>query len=1054
MRWRRLVGGALAGGLVCTVLLTGNGTGTASEAAGGAERSVTLITGDRVTVAGGLRSVVPGPGREGMSFYTNEYNGKVHVIPADAARLVGTGRLDRRLFDVTSLIAEGYDDAARDTLPVIVTATEGQRVALRAAGRDLPSINGIALDVAKNATSPLWNEMSAAGSGINRIWFDATVRATLDHSVPRIGAPAAWDAGYTGTGTTVAVLDTGVDQTHPDLASREVAERNFTESPDSVDRFGHGTHVASIVAGNGPKYRGVAHGASILDGKVLDDSGRGKLSWAIAGMEWAVAQGADVVNLSLGAEDSPGEDPMEAAVNALSAEHGTLFVIAAGNSGPGQYSLGSPGTADAALTVGAVDREDRLAQFSSRGPRVDDGAIKPDITAPGVDIVAALHAEGAIGEPVEPGYVALSGTSMATPHVAGAAALLAQKNPQWTGSQLKAALTASARNNPESSPYEQGSGRVDVAAALDQTVTTEPTSVSLGTAAWPHDDDQPVTREFTYRNAGPTEVTLRLALETTAPAGMFTLNTEEVTVPAGGTAAATVTGDPRVATVDGPYGAAIVATAGETRVTTPVAIDRERERHDLTLDIRDRSGNPAADYEAFVYGLDEDLLVNAYDEDGTPTVRLPVGDYVVAVSIKGEGVTSHLVHAPLALTADATVVLDARTAEPVKVTPPDPKAELALFDIGYVVLPPDRNPLLAAILADDTTVVETAHSGAGLPADQFVARVNTQWTRGTDFYGLAWFQEERLPTGFERTVTRRELATVHATVAPTARDRVPTRLVYPQPPGRPLPAYAVPMAVEGGRTEYYNVDGVHWTSDIDQLNPETGELESSLTSSPRAYRAGRTYREQYQGAVLGPAFPAGREWVRRTGDELALNLPLFSDAAGNAGLPAGGSGNTKLYRDGQLVGEAPAAGSGRFPVTAGTYRLTTEGVRADAFDLSTRVSAEWTFRLGRTGPAPLSAIRFTPRLSADNSAPADRPTLVPVRMQAVDGTQLRPRDLTVEASFDGGHTWRRVQVLGPLGALVVPPKTATSVSLRASAGDQSGNTVTQTVVDAYRLTAR
>ena len=82
-------------------------------------------------------------------------------------------------------------------------------------------------------------------------------------------------------------------------------------------------------------------------------------------------------------------------------------------------------------------------------------------------------------------------------------------------------------------------------------------------------------------------------------------------------------------------------------------------------------------------------------------------------------------------------------------------------------------------------------------------------------------------------------------------------------------------------------------------------------------------------------------------------------------------------------------------MTAGTYRLTTEGVRADALDLSARVSVEWTFRLGQTGPAPLSAIRFSPRLSADNSAPANRPTLVPVRTQAVDGTQLRPRGLTV-----------------------------------------------------------
>ncbi|GAB3877487.1 hypothetical protein GCM10029964_026670 [Kibdelosporangium lantanae] len=114
-------------------------------------------------------------------------------------------------------------------------------------------------------------------------------------------------------------------------------------------------------------------------------------------MQWAVDQGAKIVNLSLGAPDEPGIDPLEEAVNELS-KTGTLFVIAAGNSG-GDETVGSPGSADAALTVGAVDRQDNLAPFSSRGPRTGDGAIKPDITAPGVGIVAAKAAEGRIGTP-------------------------------------------------------------------------------------------------------------------------------------------------------------------------------------------------------------------------------------------------------------------------------------------------------------------------------------------------------------------------------------------------------------------------------------------------------------------------------------------------------------------------------------------------------------------------------------------------------------------------------------------------------------------------------
>ncbi len=117
--------------------------------------------------------------------------------------------------------------------------------------------------------------------------------------------------------------------------NHEIAEQNFTDTPDTVDRNGHGTHVAAILADTGArsggKYRGVASGTSILDGKVLDDWGSGTDSTIIAGMQWAVDQGADIVNMSIGGFDYPGIDPMEEAVNTLSAGNGTLFVIAAGN---------------------------------------------------------------------------------------------------------------------------------------------------------------------------------------------------------------------------------------------------------------------------------------------------------------------------------------------------------------------------------------------------------------------------------------------------------------------------------------------------------------------------------------------------------------------------------------------------------------------------------------------------------------------------------------------------------------------------------------------------
>ena len=159
-------------------------------------------------------------------------------------------------------------------------------------------------------------------------------------------------------------------------------------------------------------------------------------------MEWAVAQHADVVSMSLGGDTGDGTDPLEQAVDDLSASSPTLFVIAAGNNGDRPGTVTSPGAAYAALTVGAVDSTDTMAFFSSRGPRLD-GTVKPEVVAPGVDIVAARAAGTSLGTPVDDFYTTLSGTSMATPHVAAVAAILKQEHPGWDGERLKAAIVGS-----------------------------------------------------------------------------------------------------------------------------------------------------------------------------------------------------------------------------------------------------------------------------------------------------------------------------------------------------------------------------------------------------------------------------------------------------------------------------------------------------------------------------------------------------------------------------------------------------------------------------------
>ena len=160
---------------------------------------------------------------------------------------------------------------------------------------------------------------------------------------------------------------------------------------------------------------------------MLDEFGQGQDSWVIDGMEWAAqAQDADVVNMSLGDPNpSDGTDPISQALNQLTEETGALFVVAAGNNWV-EFSLSSPGVADAALTVAAVDGLDQRAVFSSMGPRVGDHALKPDISAPGVDVLAARSQAMPWGEGM---YQPMDGTSMATPHVAGAAAILAARRP-------------------------------------------------------------------------------------------------------------------------------------------------------------------------------------------------------------------------------------------------------------------------------------------------------------------------------------------------------------------------------------------------------------------------------------------------------------------------------------------------------------------------------------------------------------------------------------------------------------------------------------------------
>jgi subtilisin family serine protease len=647
-------------------------------------RSVTLVSGDRVTVArpdATTATIDPGPGREHITFSTSVMRGHLLVVPGDAAPLLRTEVVDRRLFDVTELVRLGYDDAARPTVPMIVryrsaasAATTKRKLAAAGGelGRDLPAVRGLAVHARKNAAAGLWETLKdKQGTNVQRVWLDGGRRRTLDRSVPQIGAPAAWQAGLTGKGMAVAVLDGGVDATHPDLAGK-VTSKNFSSEPSAADVDGHGTHVASTIAGTGAasggRYKGVAPDATILNGKVCEpvlctDSA------ILAGMQWAaVERRARIINMSLGGTDFTGVDPLEEAVNTLSEQTGALFVIAAGNDG-GDATIGSPSSADAALSVGAVDRSDRTAGFSSRGPRSFDSAIKPDIAAPGVDIVAARATGSGIGRPAADfpeAYQGLSGTSMATPHVAGAAALLAQQHPGWTAERLKTVLMASAEPDPAAGPFEQGAGRVDLALAVQQSLVSEPASVSFGLQHWPHDRDVALTRTVTYRNSGTADVTAGLTLAGADPA-VFRLSTTSLTILAGGSARVTVTADTTGGVAPGTYTGRVIATAGSARVVTPVAVQKEDERYALTLRNLDLDGKLTPANLTQVYQPIGDFFAMPWDPSGEVTIRVPKGRYAVGSSIDtspdADGSQQAVVFQPfIDIAGDTTVTFDARKA--------------------------------------------------------------------------------------------------------------------------------------------------------------------------------------------------------------------------------------------------------------------------------------------------------------------------------------------------------------------------------------------------------
>ena len=402
-------------------------------------------------------------------------------------------------------------------------------------GRDLSIVGGASARLSGAAVLALADDPDVAYVGLDEVvtaTFDPLDGAALASSpgIVEVGAPEVWrQLGVTGRGIGVAILDSGIAP-HPDLAGRIVAAVDFTGGNTTADLVppadpgGHGTHVAGLVAGDGAAsggaYTGVAPGASLIDVRVIGASGSTNVSTLIAGMQWVLAHRADynirVVNLSAGgpATTSYRDDPLAIAAEVL-VFSGITVVVSAGNEGPHERTITSPGTDPYVITVGGIDdsgtattADDALASWSSRGVTPIDGLAKPDVVAPGRKVVSLRSLGSTLDQelpdrlvagldPLVPAYFRLSGTSMAAPVVTGVVALMLEHSPALTPGQVKARLKTTATVLPYGSAETTGSGMVSAVAAVassdqsagaasDQTASaTAPSDQTAGAAAAP-----------------------------------------------------------------------------------------------------------------------------------------------------------------------------------------------------------------------------------------------------------------------------------------------------------------------------------------------------------------------------------------------------------------------------------------------------------------------------------------------------------------------------------------------------------------------------------------
>ncbi|MFJ9445914.1 serine protease [Kitasatospora sp. NPDC101235] len=505
---------------------------------------------------------------------------------------------------------------------------------------------------------------------------------------------------------------------------------------------------------------------------------------------------------------------------------------------------------------------------------------------------------------------------------------------------------------------------------------------------------------------------------------------------------------------------AVALVGTSTPAFGSAAFAAEPQTYTLTIKHLDRAGQPAGKYRTHVVGVFEgggEEFLEQQDASGVTTVRLPKGRYLLDSTLSSTQGTSGtigtdwIVQPRLDLDRDTTVTVDARTTVPVDVRPPDGSASFAYGSTFVEVT--HKGVTRSGNVFNGSPNLRVAHLGPETEAGALKQWIDVNWKTDTVNYALGrTFTGTRALTGLTRHYSAQELATlnIRSAVGPGSTGTTHFSL---------LPADGTSLGVSQSMptpgTATFLVAPERGTWDIAFTAPRAdGTAPNYYTADRIAVRAGATTTHTFDGPVFGPAL-TGRPAVSRDGDRITANVALLADGDGHAPWsPSFDTAYTSLYRDGVLVGAASdAPGRGEFTVPPGkaSYRLASTLTRKAATGATTHVNASWTFASATTTKAtalPVSVVRFSPELSPAGTAAAGGALRIPVTVQgaAADG---RTRSLTVSASTDGGASWTRLPL--EAGAVTVQnPPAGTGVSLRAELTDADGNTLDQTITDAYQ----